>query len=112
LEVAAANGVPYEYADPIHVSTNSSDFEVSVTTKSQLDVRAVYRFSGDVKPESVAMSDRYWEIHRDMLKTGKLDHAPEDCPERTQGVVVRMWQSGTGWTDVKVPPTFAPPDGR
>lgn len=112
LEVAAANGVPYEYADPIHVSTNSSDFEVSITTKSQLDVRAVYRFSGDAKPESVAMSDRYWEIHRDMFKTGKLDHAPEDCPERTQGVVVRMWQSGTGWTDVKVPPTFAPPDGR
>lgn len=109
LEVAAAHGIPYEFADPIHVATNSAGLEVSVTTKSSaLDVRAVYRFSRDLMPESVAMSDRYWEIHRDMFKNGKLDHAPEDCPERTRGVVVRMWQPERGWIEINVPPTFAP----
>jgi hypothetical protein len=112
-EVPTAHGVPYEFAHEIHAVTGASGVDVSVTPlRSDLAVRTVYRFSKDLMPESVAMSDRYWEIHREMFHTGKLDHAPEDCPERTQGVVVRMWRPERGWTDLKVPPTFTPRETR
>ena len=106
LEVAAANGVPYEYANQINAAANGP-IEVSVRDLTALNVRAVYRFSEELMPESVAMSDRYWEIHREMFRAGKLDHSVEDCPERTDGVVVRMWEPDRGWSELKVLPTFA-----
>jgi len=109
-EVSVATGVPYEYADSINVPPNATGFDVSVTNRSTLFFRAVYRFSNDMTPVSVAMSDAYWEFHRDLWRSGKLNHAPEDCPERTRGVTIRMWTAARGWTDVNVPPTFAAPD--
>jgi len=107
MEVAAAASVPYEYANLIN-ATPGAPIEVSVRDMTALNVRAVYRFSEGLMPESVAMSDRYWEIHREMSRNGTLDHPPEDCPERNDGVIVRMWQPGTGWSNIKVLPTFAP----
>ena len=112
LEVAVAHGVPYEYANTISGGPGASSVEISIRDMTELNVRAVYRFSEGLMPESVAMSDRYWEIHREMFRTGKLDHAPEDCPERNDGVTVRMWQPAGGWSEIKVLPTFAPRETR
>jgi hypothetical protein len=111
LEVAAARGVPYEFANLISAAAGAP-IEVSIRDMTALNVRAVYRFSEALMPESVAMSDRYWELHREMSRNGTLDHSPENCPERNDGVVVRMWTPGSGWSTIKVLPTFAPRETR
>ena len=42
-------------------------------------------------------------------EVGKLDHAAEDCPLRTKGVIVRIWEPDHGWQNVSVPPMFTAP---
>jgi len=111
LEVDAASNVPFELVDSISAAPHTP-LEVSVRDSSALNIRAVYRFSDALVPESVAMSERYWEVHRDLFRRGTLDHPPERCPERTRGVTIRTWQADTGWTEVAVRPTFAARETR
>ena len=99
-DINNAAGAPYSYAD-------ADSLEVSVRDLMDGGPRAIYRFSPELVPESVAMSDRYWLIHRELSEAGKLDHRPEDCPARINGVTVRMWEPDQGWKNIHVPPTFA-----
>jgi hypothetical protein len=109
-ELSVALGEPYNFADILSFRGDGADVDVSVREHAGLDLRTVYRLSPDSTPQSVAMSDRYWEKHRELSNAGKLDHAAEECPERIRGVSVRMWTPDGGWTTLKVPPTFARDD--
>jgi hypothetical protein len=112
-ELSVALGEPYNFADFItFLGSDVAGVEVSVREHPPLDLRTVYRLSAGLTPQSVAMSDRYWEKHREMFRNGTLDHAAEDCPERTHGMTVRMWMPDGGWTALKVPPTFPSYDSR
>jgi hypothetical protein len=108
-ELSAALREPYNYLDAITVPPrNDGPIEVSVRENSDpWNLRSVYRFSTELMPESVGLSDRYWEVHRELSKSGKLDHGVDDCPERSDGMVVRVWQPDAGWKNIRVPPTFA-----
>jgi hypothetical protein len=106
-EINVASGAPNSYADAASSRTANGSLEVSVRERMQGEPRAIYRLSPELMPESVAMSDRYWQIHDDLLRAGKLDHKAENCPERINGTIVRMWEPDTGWTNISVPPTFA-----
>ena len=64
--------------------------------------------SADLTPEWFAMSDAYWETHRRLSGEGKLNHSPEECPERTRGMVVRSWERTAGWKELLVPHAFPP----
>jgi hypothetical protein len=108
-ELSAAFGEPYNYVDAITVPPRSDGLiEASVRESGDpWNLRSVYRFSTEFVPESVGLSDRYWEVHRELSKSGKLDHGVDDCPERSAGMVVRVWQPDAGWKNIRVPPTFA-----
>jgi hypothetical protein len=107
-ELSAAFGEPYNYVDAISVPLRPDGLiDVSVRESPEpWNLRSVYRFSTELMPESVGLSDRYWEVHRELSKTGKLDHAVEDCPERSEGMLVRVWQPDAGWKNIRVAPTF------
>jgi hypothetical protein len=106
-DINIAARAPYSYAEPGLTKGGAHGLEVSVRERMEGNPRAIYRFSPDLVPESVAMSDIYWRIHAELSEAGKLDHRAEDCPSRIDGVTVRMWEPDTGWKDVRVPPTFA-----
>lgn len=108
-EVNVALGEPLNSADTITArKTASASVEISVRESSTLGLQTVYRLSENLTAESVAISDRYWEAHRELSQKGKLDHAPEQCPDGSRGVRIKMWTPDAGWTEVVVPPTFAP----
>lgn len=105
-ELTAAFGDPYNFTDDI-VPASSEGSALDVSVREHGDLRSIYRFSRDLMPESVSMSDRYWEAHREFSRTGKLDHSPEECSERVKGVFVRMWEPAGGWKDLPVRSTFS-----
>jgi hypothetical protein len=67
-----------------------------------------YELAADFVPQSVEVSDHYWELHRQMEREGKLNHTVENCPERLQPRTVRMSDQQGGWRSVQVPPPVAP----
>ena len=85
---------------------DDGSFEVTVRERTDPPLRAVYRFFPDLQPEWVAMSDSYWEMHRQLSQAGELNHSAEQCPIRRDGVTVRAWDAETGWRDVVVPYGF------
>jgi hypothetical protein len=105
-EINVAAGASYSYADAASSRTANGSVEVSVRERMQGDPRAIYRLSPELMPESVAMSDRYWQTHDDLFQAGKLDHKAENCPERINGAIVRTWEPVNGWKNIRVPPTF------
>jgi hypothetical protein len=106
-EVNVAAGAPYSHADAASPRTANGSLEVSVRERMPGEPRAIYRLSPELMPESVAMSDRYWQTHDDLFQAGKLDHKAESCPERIHGTIVRMWEPVNGWKNIRVPPTFS-----
>ena len=107
-EVSVALGEPLNFAYAITpLNGSGAAAEVSVKESQAAGLRSIYRLGPDLVPISVAMSDRYWEVHRDLSRQGKLGHAPEDCPERDRGMMARMWTQESGWQDILVPPMLA-----
>ena len=106
-DINIAASAPHSYAEPGSSRGTADNVEVSVREVMEGAPRAIYRFSPELVPESVAMSDRDWQIHRQLSQAGKLDHTPEDCPARIAGVIVRLWEPDRGWKNIHVPPTFA-----
>jgi hypothetical protein len=58
---------------------------------------AVYEFNSQLDLVHAAYSDRYWDVHRELERTGKLTHARERCPEREGPRQVEIWEPATGW---------------
>lgn len=104
-DVHIALGRPFVMVADIQTPDAAGAVEVSVRHPGR-SMRAVYRVSRDLTPLSVAFSDDYWKVHQELSDAGKIKHRAEDCPERHNGINVRLWQPATGWTDVRVGPTF------
>jgi hypothetical protein len=102
-DVHVALDRPFVMVTDIEKPDAAGAVEVSVRNP-QRNMRVVYRVSPDLTPLSVAFSDDYWKVHQELSDAGK--HRSEDCPERHKGISVRLWQLATGWTDVRVAPTF------
>ncbi len=106
-DVNVALGRPFIFVSQIDTLDQAGNIDISVRD-TQGVTRAVYRLDADLTPKSVAFSDTYWQAHRQLSEAGKVGHTPEDCPEKRQGVVVRIWRPATGWKDVRVGPRFPP----
>jgi hypothetical protein len=90
----------------VHSFTSYQDESLDVSVRERIaspPLRAVYHFSPDLKPESVAMSDAYWDAHAQLSASGAIKHSPEQCPLRRDGVTIRVWDAESGWRDVTVP---------
>ena len=94
---------PYNFAFEI-VSNSDGTFDVSVREgrRETPTIRSIYRFSPALMPLSVARSDAYWAMHRQLEDQGRVSHTAAECPDRT-AAIVRAWQPGKEWTDLQVP---------
>jgi hypothetical protein len=104
-DVSVAYGEPFVSVTSIEKPDDTGI--IDVTVRDQRNVRAVYRLTAGLTPESVAFSDAHWAAHEQLSGNGGIEHPANDCPARREGVVVRIWQAATGWTDVRVKPTFS-----
>jgi len=62
-----------------------------------------YDLTDDFVPKSFTVSDHFWTLHRQMEAEGKIHHAVEQCPERTQPRRVQVWSPERGWQQIDVP---------
>ena len=105
-ELNIALGDPRNF---VHLLTVSQGGGIDISVREHGGtplLRGVYHLSADLTPEWFAMSDAYWETHRRLSGEGKLNHSPEECPERTRGMVVRSWERKAGWKELLVPHAF------
>lgn len=98
-EISRLSGTAYNRAHEVLVSPGT----VTVSTWEDEDERAVYTLGHDLTVQHVMMSDRYWHRHRQLEREGRLTHSVEECPERRQGVPVRVWTASEGWTAATAP---------
>lgn len=63
----------------------------------EADATAIYEFDLDLNFVRARYSDRYWDAHRRLEAEGRLDHTPENCPERDGPAAVQMWTRERGW---------------
>jgi hypothetical protein len=61
---------------------------------------AVYEFTPALDLISASFSARYWEIHEQLERQGKLDHSRDRCPDRTGPREIKVWEPASGWTAV------------
>lgn len=107
-ELNIAFGQAYNLADVLSSAAGRAIVEVGVRENGEPMLRSFYKLTATLLPQSVWMSDRYWEHHRHLSEEGKIGHSFETCPERLQGVLGRVWASAEGWRDVRIPPLYPP----
>jgi hypothetical protein len=56
-----------------------------------------YDLSESFELVSASRDDNYWNLHQELEKVGKVVHAAEHCPERTELGRVRMYEAQRGW---------------
>ena len=88
---------------------DDGSLDVSVRERYVPFLRAIYHLSSDLTPESVAMSDAYWDAHAQLSDSGVIKHSVDRCPLRREGVTIRVWDGQSGWREVRVPYAFATP---
>lgn len=65
-----------------------------------VEVASLYEFTTDFELRAAKRADSYWDLHRPLHREGKLDHSPEDCPERRDPPGVRLWRDGA-WQELR-----------
>src|SRR5262249_1155143 len=76
--------------------------EVPIDTTMR-NADALYEMSPALDVLRASYSDRYWELHRALEREHKIDHTPDQCPERSGPRAVDVWEPATGWRTVAVP---------
>jgi hypothetical protein len=72
--------------------------EETTPTSTTVPATAIYDFSPQLVLLHASYTDRYWEVHRELERLGKLTHAREQCPERDGPPHVEIWEPAAGWT--------------
>jgi hypothetical protein len=67
------------------------------TTAGPVPASAIYEFTPQLDLVHAAYSDRYWEVHRELERAGKISHTREQCPEREGPRQIEIWEPATGW---------------
>lgn len=91
-------------AEPPSVFVERDRTQVWVKEAGQpLGPATIYEFVGpEFTNVRARFADSYWEWHRDAERRGPIDHAAEDCPERSW-LTVSGWSDGGGWTSLRLP---------
>lgn len=58
---------------------------------------AIYEFTQQLDLVHASYSDRYWDVHRELERLGRITHAREQCPERDGPRQIEIWEPATGW---------------
>ena len=76
-------------------------------TQTQTPANAFYEFTQQLELVDASYGDRYWEVHRELERLGKISHTRAQCPERDGPREIRVWEPDTGWTTVPAAPLRA-----
>lgn len=57
---------------------------------------AIYEFTLSLDLVGASFSTRYWDVHRELERQGKLDHTRDQCPDRNGPRDMRVWERATG----------------
>lgn len=58
---------------------------------------AIYEFTPQLDLVHASYSDRYWDVHRELERLGKITHTRRLCPEREGPTQIEVWEPATGW---------------
>jgi len=98
-ELNALSEFAYNHLHPIRVHGD----EIEVELAEFHNCMSIYRFSADLTPLTVSVSDSYPEVHRRLEREGKIKHSYAECPERLHPKKIRVWEPQSGWRDLLVP---------
>jgi len=86
--------VPSE--DGVRVHTDEA-----IDAESKIRAIGIFEFSRDFRLVRLSYSDGYRELHRKLEREGKIKHPWERCPDRYGPQVVRTWDRGRGWGEIR-----------
>ena len=59
---------------------------------------AIYEFTQQLDLVQASYSDRYWDMHRELERLGKITHTRQQCPDRDGPRQIEVWDPATGWS--------------
>jgi hypothetical protein len=66
--------------------------------------RSVASVGPDFSLQSLQFGQHYWAAHKTLEGRGRIDHTPEDCPDRLKPRQVREWTPDAAWRTSAVLP--------
>jgi hypothetical protein len=98
-EVNRASASPFNRASvsvhPDALLVRTVELPGSMTTPA---ADAIYEFTQELGLIRSSYSDRYWEMHRELERLGKITHTRENCPDRDGPRQIEIWEPKTGWS--------------
>jgi hypothetical protein len=99
-ELISARAKPYGHATRIVQHLDGIIAEVETGGEG---AHFRYHFSKDLEPRYVFPSGSHEFVHQLLEKSGALAHAWRDCPELEAPLILRTWESDSGWYDQPIP---------
>jgi DNA-binding winged helix-turn-helix (wHTH) protein len=99
-ELDRASGRPYNWVNAIRVRDRGI---IVVTHESNEGTTLLYDLSKRFQPQDVVYSAGFREVHKKLEREGTIDHTFEQCKERGQPMLVRVWDRGGEPTMAPVP---------
>jgi hypothetical protein len=102
-EVNRASGAPFNRAilaakaDGLVVRT----IEVPANAYA---IDALYEFTPNLDLLRATYSDRYWDMHQELERAGKIGHTRAACPDRGGPRHILVWEPESGWNKVPIAP--------
>lgn len=81
-------------------------------TETALAANALYEFTPQLELLYASYTDRYWEVHQELERLGRIDHPRARCPERDGPPEIEIWDPAHGWRVQPVRVKALPPLGR
>lgn len=98
-EVNRASASPFNRASvSIHgnaLLVRTVELPGSMTTPA---ADAIYEFTQQLGLVRASYTDRYWEMHRELERLGKITHTREQCPDRDGPRQIETWEPEAGWS--------------
>lgn len=70
--------------------------------RTAFGVRAIYQVTPDFRFTTLATTDEYQVLHKQLEARGELKHSLDQCPERAHPLQLRSWQPDRGWLEMPV----------
>ena len=90
FEVPQTEGNAYVIVNQIAIV--DADLRVEVDAS-----RVTSTVAADGRVRSLDFTDRYWFLHQELERQGRITHAADACPERAQPKELRYWTPAEGW---------------
>jgi len=80
------------------MSSRRLDAGLELTINDGLGGSSLATLSEGLQITGLARSDKYWHMHQDLERQGRIPHAADECPDLARPLEVRRWTPATGWS--------------